>query len=69
MFSKEPDLPLATSYCLCSAMSYEKMLNKQKQNPLIFTEFIDQYTDCNRGCGSCIENLYTYLSENKLLIE
>jgi hypothetical protein len=69
MFSKEPPLPSATFYCLCSAMSYEEMLKKQKDIPLKFAKFIDQYTDCNRGCGSCIDSLHKYLLENCLLIE
>jgi len=69
MFSKDPNLTSTSFYCLCSAMSYEEILTKQKNNPLEFTKFIDQYTDCNRGCGSCIDNLYKCLTENHLLIE
>ena len=61
--------PFATFYCFCSEMSYQDMLEKQKKNPLTFNNFIDKYTHCNQGCGSCIENLYIYLSETNLLID
>lgn len=60
---------LANFYCFCSEMKYENILEKQKNNPLAFTRFIDEHTSCNQGCGSCIENLYIYLAESNLLIE
>ena len=69
MLSSESIANLHTPYCLCSDMSYEDILTKQKNHPLQFKKFIDQYTDCNQGCGSCIDNLYMYLSKHKLLIE
>jgi hypothetical protein len=50
-------------------MSYKDMLQKQKKHPLPFKNFIDEYTKCNQGCGSCIDNLYIFLTENRLLIE
>jgi hypothetical protein len=69
MLEKQVCSNLSTFYCLCSAMSYADLLDKQKNKPLEFKKFIDQYTNCNQGCGSCIDNLYNYLSENRLLIE
>jgi NAD(P)H-nitrite reductase large subunit len=36
---------------------------------LDFHRFLDEHTNCNKGCGSCIENLHAYLSEAGCLIE
>ncbi len=60
---------LANFYCFCSEMKYENILEKQKNNPLTFMQFINEYTNCNHGCGSCIDNLYAYLAESNLLID
>jgi len=60
---------LETFYCLCSELSYQEILQRQKNRPLEFSEFLDEHTGCNKGCGSCIENLHTYLAENGCLIE
>jgi bacterioferritin-associated ferredoxin len=58
----------STCFCFCSEMSYEDILEKQKNTPLKFKEFLDEYTRCNQGCGSCIDNFYSYLTETNLLI-
>lgn len=44
-------------YCLCSNKSFTDILKSQTLEPLPFDEMVDTYTDCNAGCGSCIEYL------------
>jgi bacterioferritin-associated ferredoxin len=60
---------LETFYCFCSEMSNQEILQKQKENPLDFIQFLEQHTSCNKGCGSCVGDLYTYLSDTNCLIE
>lgn len=60
---------LETFYCFCTEMSYQEILKNQITHPLEFKQFINEYTRCNQGCGSCVENLYAYLTETNLLIE
>lgn len=60
---------LSTFYCFCSEASYVEILDKQKSNPLEFTEFLNEHTKCTLGCGSCIENLREYLTATGNFIE
>jgi bacterioferritin-associated ferredoxin len=60
---------LGTFYCFCSEKSHKEILEAQQSNPLKFSDFLDEYTKCNQGCGSCIENLRVYLEETGNYIE
>ncbi|HSW93544.1 MAG TPA: (2Fe-2S)-binding protein [Gammaproteobacteria bacterium] len=60
---------LETFYCLCSESGYQEILQRQKNHPLAFHQFLEEHTRCHTGCGSCIENLHTYLAEAGCLIE
>jgi bacterioferritin-associated ferredoxin len=55
-------------YCLCSDMTFEEVAQKA-DNGVTFTELIDKYTDCQRGCGSCIEKLRDYLKSRGIRVE
>lgn len=41
-------------YCLCSDKSFASILESQRCRPLPFEEMINEYTECESGCGSCI---------------
>lgn len=56
-------------YCFCSDANYETILDKQAAYPLAFSQFLDEYTECTRGCGSCIEHLRDMLNETGHLFE
>ncbi len=56
-------------YCFCSNASYKTILAKQTAIPLAFLQFLDKYTECTRGCGSCIEHLRDVLDEKGHLFE
>lgn len=54
------------AYCICSNLSFDGIVKKQRAHPLPFQDMLARYTSCQQGCGSCIESLREYLMASKL---
>lgn len=61
--------PKEDKYCYCSESTFCQIRDKQLANPLSTNEVIQKYTRCLDGCGSCIEDLEIFLTENSAIVE
>ena len=55
-------------YCLCSNLSFNEILEKQKICQLPFKELLEQHTRCSKGCGSCVDKLQIYLQSSGFFV-
>lgn len=44
-------------YCLCSNLSFDAILERQRSQPLPLPQMLERHTSCLSGCRSCVNSL------------